>query len=1143
MPIRSDDPALRLPHEPYPGLRPFLDHEAPLLQGRARQIEEVCGRLAESQFVAVVGGSGCGKSSLVRAGVVPELRSRGLGKLGIYWIPVVFTPGTATQSSPTDFESQRPSTPLTRLAGKFCKTLELEHDPESGARRELEACELFRRGDGFRRLVETFSSELPQRGPKTDSANFLFVVDQFEELFHHHNRGREDARLIVESIISHFFNPHPRCAVVITMRSENLSDCASYLELPDAINRSMYLVRRLDRAEVHAAIVGPAAFYLRIRDRAGDADLPEEVRFEEALIERLLQDVEALSGDADHLPLLQHVLARTWEAACDRERRPRDGVPHAVTWVDLERACLPEEMREQVSSVPARIGLPGTFNTLRVSLENWASLRFGRSLAGEMRTAGDLQILDALLCRLGYRHPDSGVYLQNRFELQHARDVAAGVAFPLERIKALVDDGFRNEVNYLHWDDDDPDRVTLKVSHEAFIRGWSHFRDLLNSEAERFEEFRLLYRRCRAWDEEGRPAPAAFLSGADLGRIDIRHLDEILSRPQQRKEWLAQLRRTRDGDELVKADPIIEAFLEQARVARQATLDQRRKIQRNQQIGLIVGIALAVLFSGASLVSMSQSAAIESVDRYAAGRIEAERAPGGESLQLERDHANIEILDMLLRAANNVAAAKQKQADVPAIARWWPTLPLIGRAGQLPYLAGSEAQVNGTLRNHLVTGLWLGDPASKVEAQFYPKVHAGLTCKVPAATGEVLNPVKGALLIEATSLDSPGSRSNAHRMLFVPDPRQTAIAPELRDKLSLHVVTTFDGKDDCVATPSYWSLDLDVKPQLIIDARLRYVGLRVNNPRGTRDPKQTSPYRPDHIIETYEFDWKRARMSGKDTFLAAPLKKRKETNSALVAVTLNTEFSKKAVPTLGPNLDPLVRILPSWRESGGYGLMAGGYRWRLLDDNAQRLEKPNKLSTEWSPLKEAPESNRTCKSLRDGLTKVYDSNSSVQGDSQSSNRIKFKVMEWDSHCIEIRTLPAQLLTDDTLDQNNKPAVPRMTVSVSLYENPNFDALERVGLPVPTAVATVIYFEERRQREGPPIWKVATKGHFKGWIGIWDSTSDGKSEVWAAPLTTEALTNLGRELCRDWKLTLSAPGVSVASGASSVQPVPNLACAP
>src|SRR5262249_7727477 len=149
---------------------------------------------------------------------------------------------------------------------------------------------------------------------------FLFVIDQFEELFHPNNRASPDARTMVEAVIDHFFNPHERCFVVLTMRSEHLADCAGYLELPDAINKSSYLMRPLDAEERRDATVRRATSFLprlprRAAPPARPRPLPRDVVFDAEVIDRLLVDVDAITADPDHLPLLQHALARTWEAA------------------------------------------------------------------------------------------------------------------------------------------------------------------------------------------------------------------------------------------------------------------------------------------------------------------------------------------------------------------------------------------------------------------------------------------------------------------------------------------------------------------------------------------------------------------------------------------------------------------------------------------------------------------------------------------------------------------------------------------------------------------------------------------------------------------------------------------------------------
>ena len=70
---------------PYPGLRPFRADEAVVFFGRDEQVDQLLERLGRQRFVAVVGTSGCGKSSLVHAGLIPALRTGLLASAGARW--------------------------------------------------------------------------------------------------------------------------------------------------------------------------------------------------------------------------------------------------------------------------------------------------------------------------------------------------------------------------------------------------------------------------------------------------------------------------------------------------------------------------------------------------------------------------------------------------------------------------------------------------------------------------------------------------------------------------------------------------------------------------------------------------------------------------------------------------------------------------------------------------------------------------------------------------------------------------------------------------------------------------------------------------------------------------------------------------
>lgn len=86
--------APELPDVPYPGLRPFEKHEWPVFFGRERTTQEVIDLLLERSLVVVHGSSGCGKSSLIRAGVLSRLEQEHT-RSGIAWRTCTMRPGDA----------------------------------------------------------------------------------------------------------------------------------------------------------------------------------------------------------------------------------------------------------------------------------------------------------------------------------------------------------------------------------------------------------------------------------------------------------------------------------------------------------------------------------------------------------------------------------------------------------------------------------------------------------------------------------------------------------------------------------------------------------------------------------------------------------------------------------------------------------------------------------------------------------------------------------------------------------------------------------------------------------------------------------------------------------------------------------------
>jgi energy-coupling factor transporter ATP-binding protein EcfA2 len=356
----SLSPTVNLASSPYPGLRPFQPGDAAFFFGRDAQVREIVLRLKKARFVAVIGGSGSGKSSLVLAGAIPRLRASAIEEAGDFWLSVVSTPGT------NHIESQGP---LTRLARNFFQEL----DPSKCSADCFEQClALLKRKGGLGLLVEHFATSMRHSGGVDLSRgdvqlNVLFLLDQFEELFHPSNSapavGAECTDL-VNRIIEHFQAPHPQVCIALTMRSEHLNDCPRYQDLPDAINGSAYLVKRLDVAQLQQAIEEPALRFLRKRvaeERYRHAltrspeklpPWPPSVPFEGEVIARILEDSRAVLSQQDHadqLPLLQHLLFWMWRAAV--ERCPGCIVPDHICMDDLWAAIDPQGLSPRDATV------------------------------------------------------------------------------------------------------------------------------------------------------------------------------------------------------------------------------------------------------------------------------------------------------------------------------------------------------------------------------------------------------------------------------------------------------------------------------------------------------------------------------------------------------------------------------------------------------------------------------------------------------------------------------------------------------------------------------------------------------------------------------------------------------------------------
>src|SRR5262245_17400623 len=188
---------------PFPGLRPFMQEEADLFFGRDKQSAELVRRLAIRRFLVVVGTSGSGKSSLVRAGLLPSLDGGFMAEAGAHWRMAILRP----QNDPIGF-----------MARAIVETGALSHlELGQPAAEAVVETTLRRSGLG---LVE--AARLARLEPHE---NLLILVDQFEELFRFPDLAKQritgdEASAFVKLLLEAARQREVPVYVVITMRSD-----------------------------------------------------------------------------------------------------------------------------------------------------------------------------------------------------------------------------------------------------------------------------------------------------------------------------------------------------------------------------------------------------------------------------------------------------------------------------------------------------------------------------------------------------------------------------------------------------------------------------------------------------------------------------------------------------------------------------------------------------------------------------------------------------------------------------------------------------------------------------------------------------------------------------------------------------------
>ncbi|MGV9314940.1 nSTAND1 domain-containing NTPase [Streptomyces sp. NPDC003691] len=446
---------------PYQGLARFEPGDHERFFGRERLVAEVAELVGNRRFAAVFGPSGSGKSSLLRAGLVPALRE----ERGRFAAIRVLTPGARPLRTHGELLAVRPRTTSPAPGQEPGPGAGPGVRPGSGVPEASSAAVGGReaRGSGDARsrprtgAVPSAPAAVPPetppalRGPAATGGgtapDTLVVVDQFEEVFTLCEDPAERAGFLELLLAAR--DPAAGLRVVIAVRADFYGRCAAHRGLAEALSAASLLVGPMSQAELRRAVVGPAQRAALIVERE--------------VTRRIVAEVE---GEPGGLPLLSHALRETW-----RRRRGR-----VLTTAAYE------------ASGGAHGAIARTAEDIHAALSE-PQRRLARAILLRLVTPGD-------------GSPDTRRPVP-RAELSFGDPARTAVV--VERLAGArlltLDDG------------------TVDLAHEALLTAWPRLGRWIDEDRERLRTQRRLTEAARTWEELDRE-PAALYTGTRLATAE-----------------------------------------------------------------------------------------------------------------------------------------------------------------------------------------------------------------------------------------------------------------------------------------------------------------------------------------------------------------------------------------------------------------------------------------------------------------------------------------------------------------------------------------------------------------------------------------------------------------------------------------------
>ncbi|NEO61215.1 MAG: trypsin-like serine protease [Moorea sp. SIO4G2] len=326
-----------IPPCPYRGLFAFREQDAKFFFGREQFTQQLVKAVHKQSLVAVIGASGSGKSSVVFAGLIPQLRSEE------GWLIEVFRP------------EDRPLRNLTKTLVALRKIQTI--DPLDQIDQMLEKFQ-----EGKRKLRDVIEDILD----RNNRTRLLLIADQFEELYTL-CKDKSELQIFLDLFLE-AVNQTENFTLVLTLRADFCGYALSYRPFADALQDADRKLGPMNQEELQKVIEQPAQLL--------------GVRIESGLTERILEAVEDEPG---YLPLLEFALTLLWAKQQNGQLTHQayediGGVEKALAeYAEEEYQNLSEEDKQRAQRVFIQLVRPGagTEDTRRLATrdevgeDNW----------------------------------------------------------------------------------------------------------------------------------------------------------------------------------------------------------------------------------------------------------------------------------------------------------------------------------------------------------------------------------------------------------------------------------------------------------------------------------------------------------------------------------------------------------------------------------------------------------------------------------------------------------------------------------------------------------------------------------------------------------------------------------------------------